>query len=85
MNFSDALQAAKEGKWIARAGWSGKGMHVYAEDSHRVKVRAGVFEGSFREYAAYLVLYNTEGKHQPGWLPSQADLFTDDWRIIEPS
>lgn len=29
MKFGEALEAAKEGKLIARSGWNGKGMFVF--------------------------------------------------------
>jgi hypothetical protein len=29
MNFGQAIEALKEGKTVARAGWNGKGMHLY--------------------------------------------------------
>jgi hypothetical protein len=31
MNFGDAIAALKEGKLVRRAGWNGKGMHLYLE------------------------------------------------------
>lgn len=84
MNFSEALEALKKEQWVARAGWNGKGMHVYLEDSFKMKIREGAFAGSYRHYGAYLVLYVGQDRHQPGWMPSMADLLADDWQIIEP-
>jgi hypothetical protein len=85
MNFGQAIEAMKSGKSIQRAGWNGKGMHVYLEDGWvetlpNVKA-AGVFRGTTRSYAPYLVLYTSQGVHQPGWNASTPDVLADDWQI----
>lgn len=81
--FSAALIALKDGQCVRRAGWNGKGQHVYVEDQLSYTVPGGVFKGQRREYAPVLVLFNAQGVHQPGWVPSQGDLFAEDWQIAE--
>ena len=43
--------------------------------------RAGI-KGEFT-IAPHLDLKNAQGIMQPGWVPSQCDLFAEDWVIIE--
>jgi hypothetical protein len=31
----------------------------------------------------YIVASTADGRWQPGWLPSQADLFAEDWEVHE--
>lgn len=82
MNFGEALAAVKQEKLIRRAGWNGKNQHVYMEDQLSYTIGAGIYKGQRREYAPVLCLYNAQGIHQPGWSPSQGDLFAKDWELV---
>lgn len=79
MNFGEAIAVLKAGGLVRRAGWNGKGMHVYLEDGFSFPVRAGVYNGATRTYAPVLVLFTAHGVHQPGWLASQPDMLAEDW------
>ncbi len=83
MNIGEAVTAMKAGERVRRAGWNGKGMHVYLEDelestigSRSERLRNG------RMYHSYIVMLTAQGTYQPGWLASQADLLADDWEIV---
>lgn len=84
MPFGLAIEAAKKGKKIARAGWNGKSQYV--ELAYCI---------SYKNNAAEIVNVNhcnignkalafvgTSGV-QMGWLASQADMLADDWYIVE--
>ena len=84
MPFGLAIEAAKKGKRIARAGWNGK--NQYVELAYCI---------SYKNNAAEIVNVNhcnignkalafvgTSGV-QMGWLASQADMLADDWQIVE--
>lgn len=84
MSFGLAIEAAKQGKKIARAGWNGKSQYV--ELAYCI---------SYKNHAAEVVNANhcnignkalafvgTSGV-QMGWLASQADMLADDWYIVE--
>lgn len=84
MSFGQAIEAAKQGKKIARSGWNGK--NQYVELAYCI---------SYKNHAAEVVNANhcnignkalafvgTSGV-QLGWLASQADMLADDWRIVE--
>lgn len=65
----EAIKAVRDGNRIARSGWNGKGMYVYQHEAHGFK--------------PVLVLHTARGEHQPGWVFSQDDLFSDDWEITQ--
>lgn len=84
MTFGQAIEALKSGKWVARGGWNGKGMHLYLEENLTFTPRAGAFRGHVRHYQPCIVMFTAQGLHQPGWLASQADMLADDWEIVSP-
>lgn len=69
--FSAALIHVKAGSKIARLGWNGPGQAVQMQlpDAHS---KMGV---------PYLYLTNAQGQNVP-WVPSQGDLFADDWTVV---
>jgi hypothetical protein len=75
MNFSDALNAAREGKLVTRKGWNGKGLQVAAQfpDEH----------SKMGNPYLYIDATALGGTLNP-WVPSQTDLFADDWETVEP-
>ena len=89
MNFGQALEAVKNGNKIARSGWNGKNQFVMKAGGYTVQEarpgsdyeRAGI-KGEFT-IAPHLDLKNAQGIMQPGWVPSQGDLFAEDLVIIE--
>lgn len=68
MNFSQALELIKRGKNLQRAGWNGRGLFVYL--TH------------FPDHEPCLTMRTADGRSQPGWLASQADMLADDWREV---
>lgn len=84
MKFGEAIEALKEGQMVRRAGWNGKGMHLYLEEHLSIAIGAGVFAGQRRHYEPVICMFTAQGKHQPGWLASQADMLGEDWEIVVP-
>lgn len=84
MNFGLAIEAAKKGKKIARAGWNGKNQYVELATCISYRNAAGgdinVNHDAIGNKA--LAFVGTSGV-QMGWLASQADMLADDWRIVE--
>ena len=66
MNFGEAIALLKQGKYVTRPGWNGKGMYLYLKTITR-------------DYAPCIVMRTAQGYHQPGWLASQADMLAEDW------
>lgn len=72
MNFGQAIEALKQGKKVARAGWNGKGMHLELQrpDAHS------------KMTLPYIYMYTAQGDNVP-WLASQTDMLSEDWVIVE--
>lgn len=82
--FGLAIEAAKKGHKIQRAGWNGKGQYVelatgisYTNASGDVVNVKHAAIGN-----AALAFVGTSGV-QLGWLASQADMLADDWRVVD--
>ena len=86
MNFGLAIEAAKMGKKIARAGWNGKGMFLYhvpaAAYPPSTEVAKAYFHGENVPYGEYIAMKTAQGNVVP-WLASQTDMLADDWYIVE--
>ena len=84
MSFGLAIEAAKRGKRIRRAGWNGKGQHVELATCIGYKNADGLCVNVEHEAIGNqaLAFVGTSGV-QLGWLASQADMLADDWCIVE--
>jgi hypothetical protein len=88
MPFPLALEAAKQGKKIARKGWNGKGQFVYYQEGSVIDPKDGR-NGVLRAMAGPVVirprldLKTADGSIQIGWIASQSDILSDDWFIVE--
>lgn len=77
MNFGLALEALKQGKRVARAGWNGKGQFLYL-------VKAANFSNmGDHVFSDVIAIKTTVGVVQVGWLASQTDMLCEDWSIVE--
>lgn len=84
LDFSEALQALKAGKAVARAGWNGKGMFLYMVPPATYKAQTLVAKALFGEdvpYGAYTAMKTADGNVVP-WLCSQTDQYATDWEIV---
>ena len=86
MNFSDALNAIKEGKRVSRSGWNGKGIFLFLVAGSNFKVNREPLlsimgEGTEVTYRPHIDMKDAEGKIVP-WLASQTDLMADDWGVV---
>lgn len=85
MNFGQALEAVKNGSRIARSGWNGAGQWVIKIPGEHLAKSAGYGFGECMgefTFAGVLALKNAQNIMQPGWVPSQGDLFAEDWVIV---
>ena len=93
MSFGHAIELAKLGMKVARAGWNGKGMWVIYNAGSAGETHA-MFEGSVYkkhgvdecEILPHFDMYtvNAEGRRAmlPGWLASQSDMIANDWSVV---
>jgi hypothetical protein len=88
MDFSEALEAAKSGSRITRAGWNGPGQWVALSPGFELGADR-IFSAPVREhvgagtgvFAPYLMICNAQGTFVP-WLASQGDLLAEDWAVL---
>ena len=84
MNFGLAIEAAKMGEKIARAGWNGKDQYVFLAKEIGFTADADLCEfDADVEIGDVLVMRTAQKTMQPGWLASQADMLADDWYVVE--
>lgn len=69
MDFGKALLILKSGGKVKRAGWNGKDQYIFVDFHPKPD----------EEYEPCLCIRNQQGKIQPGWLASQADMLAEDW------
>ena len=74
-NFGDALKALKESKKVARMGWNGKNMYIFI-------THAATYFVDTLPNEPYISMKTAQGRIQPGWLASQADMLAEDWQIL---
>lgn len=87
MNFGSALEAIKDCKRVARAGWNGKGMFLFLVPGstftvNREPLLSIMGEGTQVQYHAHIDMKTAQGYVVP-WLASQADLLSEDWEIVD--
>ena len=86
MNFGNAIEALKEGKRVARAGWNGKGMFLFLVPGsnfivNREPLLSIMGEGAQITYRPHIDMKDAEGKVVP-WLASQTDMLAEDWALV---
>lgn len=84
MNFGEAIDRAKKGARIARAGWNGKNQYVEIANCISYKNAKGEIVNAEHDAIGNqaFAFVGTSGV-QMGWLASQADMLATDWRIVE--
>jgi len=86
MTFGEALQAIKDGKRVARAGWNGKGMFIFLVNGskfivNREPLLSIMGEGTEVNYHAHIDMKTADDMVVP-WLCSQTDMLAEDWCIV---
>ncbi len=96
MTFGMAIEAMKQGKKVARAGWNGKGMYLWLKPATTIKAEwckdemlKGLVEANGGEILGLgticMYTHDSTGRKAilTGWLASQSDMLYDDWVIVE--
>lgn len=89
MNFGAAIEMAKAGEQIARAGWNGKGMFVVYQAGYpdgipinkNTAQATGLPEGTVCRFQPYLLMKTADGSFVH-WLASQTDILSEDWTVL---
>lgn len=96
LKFSEAIEAAKQGKKIARLGWNGAGMFVFmqvpAEIEYDVIPKMHSLPQSVKDefirrggaisYRNQLAIVKPNNEIN-GWAPSGSDSLAEDWVILK--
>lgn len=72
LSFSDALNALREGRKIARHGWNGKSQFLELQ----------IPDENSKMTLPYIYITTVKGERVP-WIASQMDLLSYDWRIVK--
>jgi hypothetical protein len=97
LTFGLAIEALKKGFKIARKGWNGKGMfivmmgalylppYITQGTERKVNDRTAKWIGIDKplDSQPYIAMFTALGQWQPGWNASQADIFAEDWQIVD--
>lgn len=96
MNFGEALENLKQGKKAARKGWNGKGQFVYMTTGSIVPVTGLKSETAHHLFGdrllecdttvtinSHLDLKTAQDTITIGWAPSQTDMLSEDWEVVE--
>ena len=87
LNFGQAIEAAKQGKKIAREGWNGNGMFAYIVPAQSFPAQTEIAKNHFGEnamvpYRAYWAL-KTAQEDVATWAPSGSDTLAEDWMVLD--
>jgi hypothetical protein len=85
LNFGQALEAAKDGQKVSRAGWNGSGMYAYIVPANSYPALTEIAKKEFGDmvpYRAYWAL-KTAQNDIATWAPSGSDSLAEDWQIID--
>ena len=87
LNFGQAIEAAKQGKKIARKGWNGNGMFAYIVPAQSYPAQTEIAKNYFGEnamvpYRAYWAL-KTAQEDIATWAPSGSDTLAEDWIVLD--
>lgn len=93
LTFSDALKELKEGERIARSAWNDL-QWLTVSNIGTAEVRADNFwsphnaafareNGGTATVMPCITIKNVQDQIQMGWVPSQGDLFANDWVVLD--
>lgn len=94
MTFGAAIDALKQGKFVARKGWNGKGMYLWLMPATSVKAEwckephlkaLAEQNGGAIDALGSIRMLTADKKILTGWLASQTDMLSEDWVIVNPT
>jgi hypothetical protein len=94
MTFGAAIDALKQGKFVARKGWNGKGMYLWLMPATSVKAEwckephlkaLAEQNGGAIDALGSIRMLTADKKILTGWLASQTDILSEDWVIVNPT
>lgn len=97
LSFEQILPLIKEGFAVRRNGWNGKGLMVFKQipahiTSNIIPKMQSLPDEAKRlimdskghiDYTCQCLIYNPETGRADSWVPSVADIFANDWELVE--
>ena len=92
MDIGYAIKALKDGHKVAREGWNGKGAYLWMKLPTVVKSEwckdpmlkdIADENGGGIEVLGTICMKTADNKVLTGWLASQTDLLSNDWKIVD--
>lgn len=94
MTFGQALDALKAGQKASRRNWNGKGQYIYMTKGSNIpcchlkadtrKMLDGLFDNDDTvAIMPHIDLKNAQNQLTIGWAPTQTDMLSNDWYIVE--
>lgn len=97
LSFEQILPLIKEGFAVLRNGWNGKGLMVFKQipahiTSNIIPKMQSLPDEAKRlimdskghiDYTCQCLIYNPETGRADSWVPSVADIFANDWELVE--
>lgn len=73
-DFSWAMGEIKRGSRLCRKSWKSKNCYI-ASSAH--------CDNDIDDYEKFVLFRTEKKKLQPGWAPTQEDMFADDWKLFK--
>ena len=84
MNFGEALEALKQGKKVQRDGWNGKNQYIeLATNISYTNTNNEIINANHDSMGNKAIAFVGTSGVQLGWLASQADMLSNDWKLVE--
>lgn len=84
MDFGKAIQLLKEGKRVQRQGWNGKGQYIELATGISYKnTKDEIINVNHDAIGNKAIAFVGTSGVQLGWLASQADMLSEDWKVVE--
>lgn len=84
MEFGKAIQLLKEGKKVQRQGWNGKNQYIELATNISYKNANGeIINVDHKQMGNKAIAFVGTSGVQLGWLASQADMLSEDWKLVD--
>lgn len=84
MDFGEAIQLLKKGKRVQRAGWNGKNQYIeLAMCISYTNANGQIINAEHDAIGNCAIAFVGTSGVQMGWLASQADMLTNDWKEVK--
>ena len=92
LTFGEAIIAMKNGFKVSRKGWNGKNMFLWMKKGSLIKsewchdeLLKSIIDSNGGEMEALpcVCMKTANNKIVSGWVSSQADMFSEDWFIVD--